>query len=505
MFIVQENGIIKIYSGGSVSATPFLNVSALITYDGVGGERGLLSMAFHPQYASNGYFFIFYNNAAGNTELAQYHVSANANVADPASRKVMLTITKPFSNHNGCKLNFGPDGDLYFGTGDGGSGGDPNNNAQNPNSYLGKMLRINADNFLVAPYYTVPADNPFVGVANTKPEIYDWGLRNPWRWSFDRATNEMWIADVGQNAWEEVNRIPAAGTNGLNFGWRCYEGTHSYDLSQCGTIPLGAIKMPIFEYAHNSAGGYAVIGGYVYRGAEYPTLQGWYVCADEVRPNGWLIRPNGIGYDVAEQTNFPASVSSFGEAQNGTLYMSSLSGTIYKVVSNGVVAVRLISFDAVEQNGNDVLRWSVEQDPSLLRFEIERADDGLHFSNAGMVVNDAAQTDLSFTVPALSQDRYYRLKMVYNNGTAQYSAIKKLSAKQEEIMVINSGTGELELHNRVLLRSVFLLNLAGQKLKAFGEMPAGIHLLNGRGLSKGIYLLGCAKANGDLKMLKLIF
>ncbi|MEJ7610697.1 MAG: PQQ-dependent sugar dehydrogenase [Ferruginibacter sp.] len=270
LFILQQNGIIRVYAGGSLLPTPFLDMASLIKYD-VGGERGLLSIAFHPQYSANRYFFVFYNNTAGHTELAQYQTLAtDPNIADPASRKILLTIIKPFSNHNGCKLNFGPDGNLYFAPGDGGSGGDPNNYAQNLNSHLGKMLRINVDNFTTFPYYTVPPTNPLIGVPNTKPEIFAWGLRNPWRWNFDRFTGDMWIADVGQNAREEINMVPAADISGRNYGWRCYEGNQAYQLSLCGPTPAVGKTFPIFEYPHTAAGGYSVTGGVVYHGTEFP-------------------------------------------------------------------------------------------------------------------------------------------------------------------------------------------------------------------------------------------
>ena len=504
LFIVQQSGQVKIYSGGSILASPFLNMSSLITYDG--NERGLLSIAFHPQYATNRYFFVFYNNLAGNTELAQYQtLASDPNTADPASRKILMTFIKPFTNHNGCKLNFGPDGDLYFATGDGGSGGDPNNNAQNLNAYLGKMMRINVDNFTVAPYYTVPADNPLVGQLNTKPEIFDWGLRNPWRWSFDRLTGDMWIADVGQNAWEELNMIPAANTKGLNFGWRCYEGNHAYDLSLCGATPATGKTFPIFEYGHNAAGGYAFVGGLVYHGAEFPALQGYYICADEVNTNGWLIKSNGVGgWNVGTQNNFPGSVSTFGEAENGTLYVASLAGTIYKVISSGVVAVRLISFDVSSNNGRDLLDWKITPDPSLSKFELQYSVDGISFNAIHSVDGITGPADYHFETPSSRADRWYRLKIIYHTGGASYSPIKKLNGNAAEIIVTGTPATDPQLINTVSLRNVVIINAVGQRVRSLGAFAAGTHQISSADLAKGTYYLQCVRENGVVENLKLM-
>jgi glucose/arabinose dehydrogenase len=504
LYIVQQNGIVRVYSGGALLTTPFLNMSSLVTYD-AGGERGLLSIAFHPQYSTNRYFFVYYNNAAGNGELAQYQTLAGSpDQADPASRKVMLTVTKPYTNHNGCKLNFGPDGNLYLGLGDGGSGGDPQNYSQNLNSYLGKMLRINTDDFTTPPYYTVPATNPLVGVAGTLPEIYSWGLRNPWRWSFDRSNGDMWIADVGQGAWEEINYIPAGATSGLNYGWRCYEGTHTYDLSLCGATPLAGKTFPIFEYAHNAAGGFSVTGGLVYRGAEYPALQGWYICADYVRPNGWLIKSNGAGgWNVVQQTNFPANVVTFGDAEDGTLYASSLGGTIYKVVASVVVPVRLISFEGENAGIKDVLNWRIAPDPSLQLFEIEQSADRTRFIKIGETAAGSPES-YSFNADVLPGDRYYRLRIKYSTGSIQYSDIIKISAKDKNNIVAYAiSKDQIQLTNPSPLTSVFLLNMQGQRLRSFYNLSSGAHILSIPNLPSGVYYLQCTSDKKNTESVKL--
>src|SRR5690554_2313016 len=226
LFIVQQGGAIKVVnSDGSVNAENFLNLSSLIS---TGSERGLLGLAFHPNYESNGYFFVNYTNTSGNTVIARYSVSnSNPNVADPSSGVILLTINQPFSNHNGGCIKFGPDGYLWISMGDGGSGGDPNNNGQNKSSLLGKMLRIDVD----GETYTSPSDNPFVGTDGAD-EIWAYGLRNAWKFSFDRETGDVWIADVGQNAIEEINHESST-EPGLNYGWRCYEGNNTYNTSGC--------------------------------------------------------------------------------------------------------------------------------------------------------------------------------------------------------------------------------------------------------------------------------
>ncbi len=476
LFIVQQNGVIRLRKTTGMVTRPFLNMSSVITYS---GEQGLLSLAFHPKYAANRYLFVYYNNAAGDVELAQYRTSAtDPDSVDVASRKVMLTITKPYTNHNGCKLNFGPDSLLYFGTGDGGSGGDPNNYAQNLNSYLGKMLRIRADSFTTAPYYTVPASNPLVGVASTKPEIYDWGLRNLWRWSFDRQTGDMWIADVGQGAWEEVNMIPAASTSGLNFGWRCYEGTHSYNLTSCGATPAAGKTYPIFEYDHSSAGGYSITGGLVYRGTQYPALQGYYICADYVTTNGWLIKPSGSGWSTTKRTNFPSNVSTFGDAEDGTLYAASLSGTVYQVTASAALGIKELSFSASTVKGQDVLSWSCSYAQGLSSFEVLQSRDGQQYETIGRVL--PASGGYQFATPALPVERFYRIKALYSNGEAEYSATVRLGAGAATAMPIFASTepGRIWLTSATAPVSVTLLNMHGQSIRRYEAVQAGRQALN---------------------------
>ncbi|HNJ96078.1 MAG TPA: PQQ-dependent sugar dehydrogenase, partial [Ferruginibacter sp.] len=356
LFVVQQGGQVRIVSGGALLPGNFLDIPDSISG---GGERGLLSIAFHPNYESNRYFFVYYTNTAGDLRITRFQTQAgNPNAADESTGVVILTIPHPtYSNHNGGKLNFGADGHLYFATGDGGSGGDPDNNSQNGNSLLGKMIRINVDNFTTPPYYTIPADNPYVTNPSVRDEIFAMGLRNPWRWSFDKQTNDMWIADVGQGAWEEVNFRTLATSGGINYGWRCYEGNAAYNTSGC--LPQSSYIAPIFVYPHNSAtGGFSITGGHVYRGSEYAAMVGYYICADYVSGNTWLIKSNGAGgWNTTQQNGLPGNISGFGEAENSDLYALSRNGSLYKVITSTVLPVTLLDLKATSLNGYNEISW----------------------------------------------------------------------------------------------------------------------------------------------------
>ena len=498
LFLVQRNGIIKIWNGSSVLATPFIDISTSIA---AGGEEGLLSLAFHPNYASNGYFFLYYTNTGSNIAMARYSVSANPNVAVNTGT-VLITIPHPsYTNHNGGKLNFGTDGYLYFGTGDGGSSNDPNQNSQNITSLLGKMIRIDVNGFATSnPFYSIPPTNPFLvtgdGVAD---EIYALGLRNPWRWSFDRLNGDMWIADVGQNAWEEINYRAFGSAAGLNYQWRCQEGLHpntAAGIQPC-SYTAGISTPPVHEYFHNSTGGFSVTGGYVYRGLEFTDLQGWYICADYVRPNAFMVKPNGMGgYQTAVQSiGVPANISTFGEAENGTLYAGTLSGAVYKVVLTGFLPVKINSFTGSYQNNTDVLLWIASIDPSQLRFDIEKSTDGTRFTGIGSVLPQTLGNTASYqfsTVPVYDEKRFYRLKIVYVDGTVQYSSIIEIKNRiSEKIKVVNIGNGQLQLITQYPLKQLHIINNTGQKVKSFTSINAGSQVIQTGKFPAGIYWVQC--------------
>lgn len=329
LFIVQQRGIIKVVQPGSNVATDFMNISAKVSSSG--SERGLLGLTFHPQFATNSYFFVNYTRASdGATIVARYSAINGNTQGDPNSEFILLTIPQPFSNHNGGMVEFGPDGNLYIGMGDGGSANDPGARAQNVNELLGKMLRITPSTAAspTPPGYTNPPDNPYVGV-NGADEIYAIGVRNPWRWSFDRGgTNQLWVADVGQNAIEEVDIV----TRGGNYGWRVYEGSTCTGLDP-GLCTPASYTMPIFEYSH-TAGRCSITGGYVYRGGLRSFSAGTYLYADYC--TGEIFTWNGSQQTMQLDTN--RLVVSFGEDDDGELYAvgigssTSATGTVDKLV-----------------------------------------------------------------------------------------------------------------------------------------------------------------------------
>ncbi len=435
MFIVEQGGRIRIHNGTSLLPTAFLDISTIIT---AGGESGLLSLAFHPNYEVNRYFFVYYTNLSGDITIARYQAQAgNPNLADAASGVVLITVPKPFSNHNGGDLNFGPDGYLYFGTGDGGSGGDPNNYAQTGTSLLGKMIRIDIDGTAVPPYYTIPPDNPYISDPLVDDRIWALGLRNPWRWSFDRATNDMWIADVGQGAWEEVNFRAAGTTGGINYGWRCYEGTAPYNTTGC--LPAPNYISPIFQYPHDFAtGGFSITGGFVYRGTEFPVLQGYYICADYVSGNAWLIRPDGLGGWITRRQAGASNISGFGEAENGTLYAVSLGGTIYRVTVTSVLPVSLVSFYGTKQTGYNEIRWNTADEQNINRYVIEYSVDGSNWVTAGeqVAVNQPGGHSYSFNhYTSQTVKLFYRLRIEETASGLSFSQVISINGKAGAIRV----------------------------------------------------------------------
>lgn len=348
LFIVQQNGYIySCDSTGVKNPTPFLDIHTKISQS---SERGLLGMAFHPDYLNNGYFFVYYTRFSdGYIRIARYSVdSMNANVADPNSEMILIEIPHPtYNNHNGGGIQFGPDSYLYAGTGDGGSFGDPDENAQNTKKYLGKLLRFDVDDGLP---YTIPPDNPFVAdTVNYYSEIWAYGLRNPWRYSFDKITGDLWIGDVGQNIWEEIDYTPASAGGGQNYGWDCYEGTHNYEPNNCTADDV--ITWPVYEYQHSSGsnGDCSITGGYVYRGAQFGNLYGKFIsvdyCSGKFRAT--VQNANGtftttlIGDEVISQDEF--AFSSFGEDRHGEMYVADVThGNIYSLTDTACKPVAQI-------------------------------------------------------------------------------------------------------------------------------------------------------------------
>ena len=326
-FIVEKTGKIRIFKDGKLADQPFLDITNQVS---TGLEQGLLSMAFHPNFAKNGEFFIDYTDTKGNTQVERWSVSkSDANAADPQSKKTILTVDQPYPNHNGGLLLFGPDGMLYIGLGDGGSEGDPQHNGQNLDTLLSKILRIDVDTTTANLAYGIPKDNPFVNKAGARPETWAWGLRNPWRFSFDKKTGDLLIGDVGQDTYEEADFDPA-GKGGLNFGWSIMEADSCYKASTCDQSGL---TLPFFWYSHK-VGGCSITGGYVYRGTKIKGLDGTYLAADYCSGLLWQVHPDGKGGStVDEPISTGTTPSSFAEDASGELYLIDLQGAIYKIMA----------------------------------------------------------------------------------------------------------------------------------------------------------------------------
>lgn len=322
VFVVEQPGRIRIVKDKELLATPFLDITERVSY---GGERGLFSVAFHPQYSKNGVFYVDYTDKKGDTHIERYNVTKNADVADPASAQLILKIVQPYANHNGGLLVFGPDGMLYVGMGDGGSGGDPRANGQNKTTLLGKMLRLNVDH---KDGYSIPEDNPFLHERGARPEIWALGLRNPWRFAFDREAGLLYVADVGQNKWEEVDILPSK-QGGLNLGWNRMEGAHCYKPAECDSEGL---VTPAIEYGHQE--GCSIIGGFVYRGKAIPALVGTYFYADYCL--GWIRSFRFTDGKITNKQQYDFGVSSnvlsFGEDSQHELYVCYENGKVYKLV-----------------------------------------------------------------------------------------------------------------------------------------------------------------------------
>ncbi len=334
IFIVQKGGAIRLYNSNYTAIGTFLTLPTDSMSNG--GEEGLLSMAFHPDYKNNGLFYIYFVNRYGNLQINRYKASgSNPNVADLSSRITFDTIPHPGrTNHNGGELHFGKDGYLYLSTGDGGGTGDPGNNAQNTSVFLGKMLRYEVNTSDEPPYFNIPPDNPFGN------KVYAYGLRNPFRWSFDRLTGDMWIGDVGQDRFEEINFRPADSSIGANYGWRCYEGAQTYNTSSGCNNPLSTYTFPVYTFPTNLVQSVAITGGQVYRGQTYINMEGWHIAAEFY--TGYIIKlkynHTENKWDTATQKTSFTGIADFGETENGELFaVSLLNGRAVKIRAEGPI------------------------------------------------------------------------------------------------------------------------------------------------------------------------
>ena len=327
IFVLERPGAIRIIENGQVRRQPFLDIGDRVGHSA--SEQGLLGIAFHPRYTENGYFYVNYTDRAGDTVIARFRASADPNLADPGTEIRLLTVVQPYANHNGGSVNFGPDGYLYLGLGDGGAAYDPDSNAQNLDSLLGALLRIDVDRTEGEKAYAIPTHNPFAN-GEGRPEIWAYGLRNPWRFSFDARTGDLYIADVGQSSWEEIDFLPAGHAGGANFGWDYREGAHSLN----GPPPESlTFTDPVAEYGRG--GGCSVTGGHVYRGSALPDWVGVYLYGDFCSGKVWgLLRLENGGWANSQLFDLEANISSFGVDERGELYLVDFSGRIFRLTQN---------------------------------------------------------------------------------------------------------------------------------------------------------------------------
>ncbi len=419
LFVVERKGFIQIINAdGTKNSVPFLDIDELVRNSG--GERGLLAMAFHPDYANNGYFYVNYvdkSGTIGNTVISRF-TRSTTDTADANSELVLLTIPQPYSNHNGGDLHFGNDGFLYISLGDGGDANDPENRAQNLSTLLGKMLRIDVDNTSNGSNYAIPADNPFVGNSTALPEIWAYGLRNPFKFSFDSNDNSLWIADVGQNQIEEINKV-TTNTGGENYGWKCFEGTSMvFSGGNCNSI---SHTEPATQYNHSN-NRCSITGGYIYRGIEFPDLQGLYFfgdfCTNEI---GYVEETSPDNFEITFVDDFNiGGVSAFGEDSNGELYVTGINGgNIFKIIDN-TLGLNDKDFEDVNMFPNPAT--------SEVTFNFKNSSQGASISifdiqgKLALQKENLDSTEITLSTETL-QKGFYLVEILANSGA---KTIKKL-------------------------------------------------------------------------------
>ncbi len=452
LFLVQQNGIVRILKNGALVAAPFLDIR---NKTASGGERGLLGLAFPPGFAEKQRFYVDYTDLNGDTIIAQYRVTGNADVADAGSEIVLLKIAQPFSNHNGGQVRFGPDGYLYIAMGDGGSGGDPQGNGQRLNTLLGKLLRVDVES--VPGQVRIPPDNPFVNTTGARGEIWAQGLRNPWRFSFDRVTRDLWIADVGQEVYEEIDFQPASSRGGENYGWNVMEGMHCYRAG-CQTTGV----LPVAEYTH-AAGGCSVTGGFVYRGSAWGGLRGIYLYGDYCSGRIWGLERQGGEWNNRLLLSSGFGITTFGEDEAGEVYVANAgNGAIHRIEGsraprfNAAAVVNAASFASGMVAGSlaTVFAAGVRDAPGSLvadRVPLPLALGGVSVTVAGIaaavysVSNANGQEQVSFQVPWVASGRSAATVVVTRDGQASAPVEVPVSAARPGVYTTD-GTQAIAVH-----------------------------------------------------------
>lgn len=496
LFVVEKTGSIKVFDRVNDNTFTyrgeFFSTTDLLT----NGEQGLLSLAFDPNFSTTRQFFVYHNNQEGDLVVKRYLTDPDDSYRyDPTSEDTLMIIPHPTNNnHNGGELHFGPDGFLYLSTGDGGSSGDPSNNAQNTASYLGKILRFQVDG-------TFPDDN----LLPNSP-VYALGLRNPFRWSFDRLTQDVWIGDVGQNSNEEINVIPFANLRGANFGWKCYEGNDPFALT--GACPdVEELVFPIHTYPTGNVVNRSVIGGVVYRGTTFPSIYGYYFGADYYNSFLHLIHHNGDTYEFDSVDVGITGISDIGESENGELYAVSLSeNAVYRITVEEVpLPVNFSHFNASISEGKSVqLTWGTTNSENFEDFLIEKSQNGREFHHLDIIPRKdlfGEPQEYTYTDFDISpgQTYYYRLKIINSDHSHQYSNIVSVEVNTTHPIVIEerqrliqanpADGGELKVHLSEKFHHLEIMSSTGEKIRHFdlkgitglqqlsiGQLPAGLYL-----------------------------
>lgn len=497
LFITEQSGRIKIlYTDGEVESTPFLNIQNRVT---AGGERGLLGLAFPADYCTSGVFYVNYTTAIDDTlrtRISRFAVTDDENIADADSEEILMQYIQDFSNHNGGHIEFGPDGYLYIGNGDGGSGGDPNNRAQDLNSLLGKMLRIDVS----TQPYTIPADNPYVDNESGLDEIWAYGLRNPWKFAFDSETGNLYIADVGQNQIEEVDFVTAGNVGELNFGWNCFEGTQNYPGDFCGGI-TNEIP-PFFEFGHasqGSGGRCSVTGGRVYRGNSFPNLFGKYLFVDYCSNEYWLAAQDGSDWDVEiGDSDLGSNLVTFGSDIWGEMYAVSGSGDVSRVMEAGGEWL-----DHIVVNASNLLestlegttyQWTYDGNPiddsnsSTITFQGSGTYSVVIITASGCEVqsNDVVVTSVSvpthefvesFEIFPNPSNGVVNMKLQLNTipTDALYAEVYSVEGKSVNSQLLDLSAGTTALHLESLVQGVYFIHLTDNKGTTFAVEKLVIH------------------------------